>query len=60
MLEFTSQVAAGAPLACRPLDGIEAGGLESIADQDTAQTKAALSADPAITDAAQLTTASGR
>ena len=42
------------------LDGIEAGSLETIADQDTAQTKAALSADPAITYAAQLTTTSGR
>jgi NAD(P)-dependent dehydrogenase (short-subunit alcohol dehydrogenase family) len=42
------------------LDGIEAGKLEIIADSDTAQTKAALSADPAITYAAQLTTASGR
>jgi NAD(P)-dependent dehydrogenase (short-subunit alcohol dehydrogenase family) len=42
------------------LDGIEAGHLEIIADEDTAETKAALSADPAIMYAAQLTAASGR
>jgi NAD(P)-dependent dehydrogenase (short-subunit alcohol dehydrogenase family) len=41
------------------LDGIEAGKLEIIADEDTARTKATLSADPAITYAAQLTTAAG-
>ena len=37
-----------------------AGHLEVIADEDTAQTKAALSADPAIMYAAQLAAASGR
>lgn len=41
------------------LDGIEAGSLEIVADEDTAQSKAALSADPAITYAAQLTPAAG-
>jgi NAD(P)-dependent dehydrogenase (short-subunit alcohol dehydrogenase family) len=42
------------------LDGIEAGKLEIIADEDTAEAKAALSADPAITYAAQLVTANRR
>jgi NAD(P)-dependent dehydrogenase (short-subunit alcohol dehydrogenase family) len=37
------------------LDGIEAGQLEIIADEDTARAKADLSADPALTYAAQLT-----
>jgi NAD(P)-dependent dehydrogenase (short-subunit alcohol dehydrogenase family) len=41
------------------LDGIEVGSLEIVADEDTAQSKAALSADPAITYAAQLTPAAG-
>jgi NAD(P)-dependent dehydrogenase (short-subunit alcohol dehydrogenase family) len=41
------------------LDGIEAGQLEIIADEDTAQAKAALSADPALTYASQLAAASG-
>jgi len=36
------------------LDGIEAGQIEIIADEETAQAKAALSADPAVTYAAQL------
>ena len=36
------------------LDGIEDGRLEIIADEDTAQAKAALSADPALTYADQL------
>jgi NAD(P)-dependent dehydrogenase (short-subunit alcohol dehydrogenase family) len=49
-----------AHVVCLALDGIEAGKLEIIADEDTAKTKAALSADPAITYAAQLTTANGR
>jgi NAD(P)-dependent dehydrogenase (short-subunit alcohol dehydrogenase family) len=39
------------------LDGIEAGQLEIIADEDTARAKADLSADPALTYAAQLTMA---
>ena len=37
------------------LDGIEAGRLEIVADEDTARAKADLSADPALTYAAQLT-----
>ena len=41
------------------LDGIEAGQLEIVADQDTARAKADLSADPALTYAAQLTTPAG-
>jgi NAD(P)-dependent dehydrogenase (short-subunit alcohol dehydrogenase family) len=36
------------------LDGIEAGQLEIVADEDTARAKADLSADPALTYAAQL------
>jgi NAD(P)-dependent dehydrogenase (short-subunit alcohol dehydrogenase family) len=39
------------------LDGIEAGQLEIIADQDTAEAKAALSADPSIGYAGQLAAA---
>jgi hypothetical protein len=42
------------------LDGVEAGLLEIITDEETAQTKADLSADPAITYAAQLTEAAAR
>jgi NAD(P)-dependent dehydrogenase (short-subunit alcohol dehydrogenase family) len=42
------------------LDGIEAGLMEIIADQETAQAKAALSVDPAIAYAARLGTAAGR
>ncbi|GLY90533.1 oxidoreductase [Actinoallomurus iriomotensis] len=42
------------------LDGIEAGLLEIIADEQTAAIKAALSADPAVTYAGQLTVASGQ
>jgi NAD(P)-dependent dehydrogenase (short-subunit alcohol dehydrogenase family) len=38
----------------RALDGIEDGLLEIIADEDTAQAKAELSADPAVTYGAQL------
>jgi NAD(P)-dependent dehydrogenase (short-subunit alcohol dehydrogenase family) len=41
------------------LDGIEAGQLEIIADEETAQAKAALSADPALTYAAQLAAGAG-
>jgi NAD(P)-dependent dehydrogenase (short-subunit alcohol dehydrogenase family) len=41
------------------LDGIEAGQLEIIADEETAQAKAALSADPALTYAAQLAASAG-
>ena len=41
------------------LDGIEAGLLEIIADEQTAAIKAALSADPAVTYAGQLAAASG-
>jgi NAD(P)-dependent dehydrogenase (short-subunit alcohol dehydrogenase family) len=41
------------------LDGIEAGQLEIIADEDTARAKADLSADPALTYAAQLTVPAG-
>jgi hypothetical protein len=41
------------------LDGIEAGQLEIIADEETAQAKAALSADPARTYAAQLAAGAG-
>jgi NAD(P)-dependent dehydrogenase (short-subunit alcohol dehydrogenase family) len=41
------------------LDGIEDGLLEIIADEDTAQAKAALSADPAVTYGAQLAAARG-
>jgi NAD(P)-dependent dehydrogenase (short-subunit alcohol dehydrogenase family) len=42
------------------LDGIEAGLLEVIADEQTAAIKAALSADPSVTYADQLEAASGR
>jgi NAD(P)-dependent dehydrogenase (short-subunit alcohol dehydrogenase family) len=42
------------------LDGVEAGLLEIVTDEETAQTKADLSADPAITYAAQLTEAAAR
>jgi hypothetical protein len=38
------------------LDGIDAGQLEVVADEDTARAKADLSAGPALTYAAQLTT----
>jgi NAD(P)-dependent dehydrogenase (short-subunit alcohol dehydrogenase family) len=41
------------------LDGIEAGQLEIIVDQETAQAKAALSADPALVYADQLAAARG-
>jgi NAD(P)-dependent dehydrogenase (short-subunit alcohol dehydrogenase family) len=41
------------------LDGIEAGQLEIVADEDTARAKADLSADPALTYAAQLTALAG-
>jgi NAD(P)-dependent dehydrogenase (short-subunit alcohol dehydrogenase family) len=41
------------------LNGIEAGQLEIIADEETAQAKAALSADPALTYAAQLAAGAG-
>jgi NAD(P)-dependent dehydrogenase (short-subunit alcohol dehydrogenase family) len=41
------------------LDGIEAGQLEVVADEDTARAKADLSADPALTYAAQLTAPAG-
>jgi len=42
------------------LDGIEAGQIEIIADEETAQAKAALSADPALAYAAQLAAAARR
>jgi NAD(P)-dependent dehydrogenase (short-subunit alcohol dehydrogenase family) len=42
------------------LDGIEVGLLEIIADEQTAAIKCALSADPAVTYAGQLATASGQ
>jgi NAD(P)-dependent dehydrogenase (short-subunit alcohol dehydrogenase family) len=42
------------------LDGIEAGLLEIVADEQTAAIKAALSADPAVTYADQLAAASGQ
>ena len=48
-----------ADVVCQALDGIEAGQLEIVADQDTARAKADLSADPALTYAAQLTTPAG-
>ena len=42
------------------LDGVEAGLLEIIADEETAQAKAALSDDPAVAYAAQLAEAARR
>jgi NAD(P)-dependent dehydrogenase (short-subunit alcohol dehydrogenase family) len=48
-----------ADIVRQALDGIEAGQLEIVADEDTARAKADLSADPALTYAAQLTAPAG-
>ena len=50
---------ADGPRDGQALDGIEAGQLEVVADEDTARAKADLSADPALTYAAQLTVPAG-